>query len=269
MPDKTSAARADSLEKRLPQGQPLDGCYYDSIRAAARQLDFSDGSLPGIGALNQLAQRNPHPVVNANGHAIRFAAQNIDPAALSYEAQIFASGIVPTRANNIHDLFNALVWLSFPHTKAALNARHMAAGSATTGSGNRGPAQDALTLFDECGVVVISDQPELLQLISAFQWKELFWKRREAVKQHMRFFVFGHGLMEQLLNPYVGLTGKAVLMDIQTAWLAASGPRPAASLGLPSTSALLQHIDARSPALVLGSPRLAAGLGPLAASHAV
>ena len=243
---KTSAAPAASLEKPLalghPVGQALDASCYDSIRAAVRQLDFAAGLVPDIGALNQLAQQRAQPIVNASGHAIRFAAQNVNPAALGYETQIFTSGIVPTRPNNIHDLFNALVWLTFPHTKAAINGRHIAARAENAGSRNRGPVQDALTLFDECGVVVASDRPDLLEMITAFQWKKLFWEHRAAVKQHMRFFLFGHGLMEQMLAPYVGLTGKALLLYIDTAWLEAS------------TSALLQHIDASSRALT-GWPR--------------
>ena len=240
---KTSAAPAASLEKPLalalghPAGQALDASCYDSIRAAVRQLDFAAGLVPDIGALNQLAQQRAQPIVNASGHAIRFAAQNVNPAALGYETQIFTSGIVPTRPNNIHDLFNALVWLTFPHTKAAINGRHIAARGEHAGGRNRGPVQDALTLFDECGVVVASDRPDLLEMITAFQWKKLFWKHRAAVKQHMRFFLFGHGLMEQMLAPYVGLTGKALLLNIDTAWLESS------------TSALLQHIDVSSRAL--------------------
>ena len=255
MSDKTSAALAcvDGLETRIALGQPLalgqalDACCYDSIRAAARQLDFADGLVPGIDALNQLTQHHAQPIVTASGHAIRFAAQNLDPAALSYEAQIFASGVVPTRPNNIHDLFNALIWLTFPQTKATINGRHIAARGGHSGTGNRGPVQDALTLFDECGVVVVSDQTELLELIAAFQWKELFWKRRDAVKQHMRFFLFGHGLMEQLLNPYVGLTGKALLVNVDMPWLGAN------------TSELLQHIDARSRALIASPSALSQG----------
>ena len=237
------AAPAASLEKPLalalghPVGQALDASCYDSIRAAVRQLDFAAGLVPDIGALNQLAQQRAQPIVNASGHAIRFAAQNVNPAALGYETQIFTSGIVPTRPNNIHDLFNALVWLTFPHTKAAINGRHIAARAENAGSRNRGPVQDALTLFDECGVVVASDRHDLLEMITAFQWKKLFWTHRAAVKQHMRFFLFGHGLMEQMLAPYVGLTGKALLLNIDTACLEAS------------TSALLQHIDASSRAL--------------------
>ncbi len=41
--------------------------------------------------------------------------------ATPYEAHIHATGEVPTR-DNLHDLFNALMWLALPHFKRTLNA---------------------------------------------------------------------------------------------------------------------------------------------------
>ena len=235
----------------MAQGQLLDACFYDSIRAAAAPLNLAD-ELPSIAGLNRLAQIQAPPVRTESGHAIRFTAQAMDPSAIGYEAQIFATGSIPTRPNCVHDFFNALVWLTFPRTKAAINARHIAARDRLDG-GNRGPVQDALTLFDECGVIVVSDEPRLLELIDGFQWKELFWHQRAAVKQHMKFFLFGHGLMEQLLDPFVGLVGKALLINVAPACLETS------------TSALLQHIDAKSRVLIGSAANLSRGrdLAPL------
>ncbi len=213
---------------------PVNAYCYDSIRAAATQLNFSQAKLPDIQALNDLVRSQTPPVSNANGHRISFTAQNLDPSAYGYEAQIFSTGAVPTRPDNVHDLFNALVWMSFPLSKAAINARHIAARQNHADGNNRGPVQDALTLFDESGVIVVSDRLELLEHIQQFEWKELFWQQREVVPQHMRVFLFGHGLMEQMLTPYIGLTGKALLMNVESAWLRGN------------VHALLQHIDARS-----------------------
>ena len=222
----------------LALGQFLDAGCYDSVRAAARRLTFCRDKVPDIGALNRLTQNSPQQIVTANGHAVSFTAQNMDPSAYGYEAQIFSTGAVPTRPNNIHDLFNALVWLSFPLGKAAINGRHITERQNHAEGSNRGPAQDALTLFDECGVIVVSDRSELPERIERFEWKELFWRQRELVARHMRFFLFGHGLMEQMLHPYIGLTGKALLMNVEETWLNAN------------TDALLQHIDARTRALI-------------------
>jgi Protein of unknown function (DUF3025) len=229
----------------------LNACGYDSIRVLAQQLDFSGERIPGTDELNRLAQLTP--ATTQSGHAIRFTPQNMDPGAEGYEMQIFATGQVPTRPNTMHDVFNALVWLTFPATKAAINARHIAARDARNENGNRGPVQDALTLLDECGVIVVSDQPPLLDLITEFQWKELFWTRRDAVKQHMKFLLFGHGLMEQLLDPFVGLVGKALLINVESAWLG------------PNIHGLLQHIDARSRTLTAFPASLSRGrdLAPL------
>ncbi len=229
---------SDSAAEWLEKSLPLDGDCYASIRTAAAQMNFSDGKVPDIRALNQLLKNCPQAIVNANGDAISFAEQNMDPSAYGYEAQIFSTGAVPTRPDTIHDLFNALVWVSFPLSKAAINARHIAAREKHSAGKNRGPVQDALTLFDESGVIVVSDRADLLECIERFEWKELFWRQRERVARHMRFFLFGHGLMEQMLKPYVGVTGKSLLISVEAAWLETN------------TDALLQHIDARSRALI-------------------
>lgn len=239
-----STSAAEWREKPLAQARLLDADCYVSIRAAAARLNFSDMKVPDIHALNQLLQNSPQPIVNANGHAISFAAQNMDPGAYGYEAQIFSTGAVPTRPDNIHDLFNALAWVSFPLSKAAINRRHIAVRENLADGKNRNPVQDALTLFDESGVIVVSDRPDLLECIERFEWKKLFWRQREQVAQHMRFFLFGHGLMEQILNPYVGLTGKSLLINVESAWLSSSID------GVASDHALLQHIDARSRMLI-------------------
>ncbi len=242
---KTSHANgpeaSNSLAEWLEKPFLRDADYYAGIRAAAVRLNFSDGKVPDTRALNQLLQNGPQTIVNANGHTISFTAQNMGPSAYGYEAQIFSTGAVPTRPDNIHDLFNALVWVSFPLSKAAINRRHIAARENQAVGKNRGPVQDALTLFDESGVIVVSDRPDLLGCIERFEWKDLFWRQRESVARHMRFFLFGHGLMEQMLKPYVGLTGKSLLMTVEATWLSCS------------IDGLLQHVDARSRTL-LDSP---------------
>lgn len=134
-----------------------------------------------------------------------------------YECRIWESGAVETRPDNWHDWFNALVWLTFPQTKIAISARHVRA-MAPDGQ-VRGSERDALTHFDECGIVVLSSDPALLDLLRAFQWKTLFVERRAEVERRMRFFVFGHATYEALLKPFRGLTAKAVLHEVDAAWL--------------------------------------------------
>lgn len=133
--------------------------------------------------------------------------------ALPYEMRVYQSGELECRERNWHDLLNVLVWLTFPRAKAALNARHYAAWSAVPGGG-RGAVRDALTLFDESGLVVLSTDPALLQMIRGFRWKTLFWEQRALVVAGMRFLPFGHALCEKALAPYRGMTGHALLIDV-------------------------------------------------------
>src|SRR5690606_22316861 len=120
------------------------------------------------------------------------------------------TGEVETRPENWHDLFNALVWIAFPRAKAAINAQHAALleerGDAE--ARHRGPERDALTLFDEGGVVVATCAPQLMRLVRDFEWKALFWERREALVATTRFLAFGHACYEQALAPYIGMVAK-------------------------------------------------------------
>ena len=164
------------------------------------------------------------PIYTESGAAIRFA--DADPRAVKekYEIAIHRYGTVPTRAQKWHDLLNALVWIAFPRTKARINALHYAAEQART-TANRTRAQDVLTLFDEGGLIVASTSNELLELIRGFQWKTLFWQRREAVLRELRFFLFGHALYEKALTPYKGMTAKSVLLHVPPASMQASPDR--------------------------------------------
>lgn len=165
-------------------------------------------------ALSDLQQ-----LVNREGKAIRFVPQSDKPQQLEneYEPRIYLKGEVQTRTENWHDLFNALVWLAFPKTKAVINARHyteILQERAAEGGKPRGKVRDRLTQFDESGVVVLCADAKLVQLLADHQWKQLFWERREQVIRCMRFMVFGHSLYEKVLRPYPGITGKALVLDV-------------------------------------------------------
>ena len=43
---------------------------------------------------------------------------------------------------------------------------------------------------------------------------------RAQLARDMRFFVFGHATWDQLRAPFVGLTAKAVFLEVDAAWLA-------------------------------------------------
>jgi hypothetical protein len=139
-------------------------------------------------------------------------------AALAYERRIATRGEVPTREGNRHDLFNALAWLAFPRTKAALNAIHVAA-PVTAGGNARDRSRDTATLFDESGLVVACADPGLMALWRAHAWHDLFWRRRTDVVAGMRVAAIGHGLLERLAAPFRALTARVLAVAVDAAVL--------------------------------------------------
>ena len=129
---------------------------------------------------------------------------------LHYEARIAERGQIATRAENWHDLINALIWLRYPAIKSALNRRQVEQ-IALVGAKRRTRAQYALTHFDEAGVIVQIDDPTLLALWDAHDWHGLFWRERSAWNDgRLRIDVFGHALLEHSLQPGTLLVGKAL-----------------------------------------------------------
>jgi hypothetical protein len=193
----------------------LDAPIFAALRPSLSRLSGAD--FPRHEDLNALAHSL---VVSGGGAAIRFVppAPVKEPAA-RYEVRIFETGEVQTRPGNWHDLFNALVWLAFPKTKAILNRHHRDEITARCGDPRRGTARDVLTLFDEGGVVVAAANAELSELLRAFRWKDLFWTRREEVRRSMSFHVFGHAIYEKALAPHKGVTAKALVVDVAHALL--------------------------------------------------
>lgn len=203
----------------------LDAPIFAALRPSLSRLT---SDFPRHEELNALAHAS---VVSGGGAAIRFVPpMPVKEPAARYEVRIFETGEVQTRPGNWHDLFNALVWLAFPETKAILNRRHRDEIAVGRGGPNRGTARDVLTLFDEGGVVVAAASAELSELLQAFRWKDLFWKRREEVRRSMRFYVFGHAIYEKALAPHKGVTAKGLVVDVAQALLDAPMERQLAEL---------------------------------------
>ena len=225
----------------------LDPCYANLLFWPLAPWLSGLPERPDGQALAQLTSRHHLPWIN--GRPLRFTPPRSD--GLAYETRIWQRGEVETRPDNWHDFFNALVWCAFPNSKQAITAAHVAAmrqpgelssGLSSKSSGGllgkgpesgRGTARDALTHFDECGIVVLAADPSLLELLRGFRWRELFVERRAEVNAAMRFIVFGHATYEALLAPFRGLTAKAVLYRVE-----------ATELALPPT-ALVAAVDAR------------------------
>jgi Protein of unknown function (DUF3025) len=173
---------------------------------------------PDFKELANLTGSSSRKIVTRSGKPVRFVPQkkSVCKFEAQYEARIYLTGEVQTRLKNWHDLFNALVWITFPNTKAGLNQLHYQALSQEWRAGNkqRGPLRDAATCFDESGVVVVCSDNNLIKLLKNFEWKALFWTQRAALVECMKFFIFGHGLYEKALNPYTGMTGKGIVLSV-------------------------------------------------------
>ncbi|MGB8856842.1 MAG: DUF3025 domain-containing protein, partial [Burkholderiales bacterium] len=165
---------------------------------------------------NKLLTNLPQPIVALSGKPIRFVPPIAEDNESSsrYEPRIYEHGEVQTRENSWHDLFNGLVWMTFPKAKAAINARHIEQQNLHGLLPTRTAVQDAMTLFDESGVIVACSDMTLSQLLLQHEWKTLFWLHRADVLKHMRFYIFGHALYEKALQPYAAMTGKVSVFAV-------------------------------------------------------
>ena len=108
-----------------------------------------------------------------------------------YEQIIFETGQVPTRQQNWHDLFGGFIWCLFPKTKALINHQHIEEIK-LHGLKERSKHRNALTLFDECGVVLAITEQSWQQLLRDHQWQQAFVVQRELWGETIRPYMFGH-----------------------------------------------------------------------------
>lgn len=162
-------------------------------------------------ALNVLAEAYP-----AAGLPVRFVPQPAELLDGAYERHIHLRREVPTR-DGWHDFFNGLCWLRFPQTKQTLNRLQAEAVAATLerqGSlqGRRGPLRDTLTLFDENAALLQAPEP-LWQALLARDWQRLFVTLRPLWAE-ARLVLFGHALLEKLLQPYASITAHVLCAPV-------------------------------------------------------
>jgi hypothetical protein len=186
--------------------------YWDDYRELL--LDLAGESFPSVRKLNALL---PAGLSSKEDHPIRFVSAD-ELAGEDYEQHIFRTGEVSTREENWHDLFNALVWSRFPALKAAMNAvhnRHLGSGRA----GRRGKQRDALTLFDESGVIVVSSNKNNMNTLAGRDWVTAFQENASAWHDEIKVFVSGHALLEKFRKPYKSLTAHALLLQLDDSFL--------------------------------------------------
>jgi len=170
---------------------------------------------PGFPTCTELNALLPKGLSSAGGQPIRFVASDqLDDG--GYEHRIYTTGQVSTRPDSWHDLFNALVWMRYPHVKVAMNRLHYQAGAAIK-CGRRGKLRDALTLFDECGVVVFSSQAGILNALAERRWSDAFLA--DDFKSSVALSICGHAMLEKYLSPYKAMTAKALLVHVDPGFM--------------------------------------------------
>lgn len=194
--------------------------WYAPVRATALALRAS-GDWRRY--LNESAQINL--VQNHCQQRISFVAQECLPEGVAYEAFISDTGQVPTR-ENLHDFFNALVWLTFPKIKRQLNAMQ-AAQIALHGIGkSRGSARDAATIFDENAALLVVDNSvqgdALIAALRGHEWQQAFVQQRALFGRQAEVWTFGHALMEKLVNPYKAITAHTFVVRADAQFFTAS-----------------------------------------------
>lgn len=182
-----------------PAFAPLAPIAAPVAEAIARGADLRD-------ALN--AHPAARAICTSGGHALRFIPQDALPAGTAYEAHIAATGEVPTR-DNLHDFFNALIWLYWPCAKAALNARQAQAITQDGIGAARGTVRDAATLFDENALIFLHTDGAPEHSLTGFDWRSLFVQERGQWGRSCAVLPFGHALLEKLVAPYKSITAHA------------------------------------------------------------
>lgn len=184
---------------------PVLSPIFSTLQSAA-SYHLNSNHWPTPETLSQQFRETRHPV--------KPVPQGKKPETFEdhYEPRIYLKHELQTRTENWHDFFNAMIWLTFRETKSVLNKLHYFSALQRDPGTNRSKLENAITLFDECGIIVISNNKELLEMIRQHQWKQLFYHHREQFNNSIYCYVFGHAMYEKMLSPYIGITCQAMLV---------------------------------------------------------
>ena len=157
---------------------------------------------------------------NYLGHNINFQYQSSSVSQFDYEEKIFFSGKILSR-NNFHDFFNMLIWLNFPKIKKSINYIQFLQFNNKNSKmikGKRSLQSDAATLFDENGVILVSYDSLLIDLIISRDWKKALFKNKYNFFKYTQVYIFGHSLFEKLISPYKSITGHLWIFRVSKDW---------------------------------------------------
>jgi hypothetical protein len=189
---------------------PRTALAHPVYASFARAPALLDGPWPTLADLNGMLGAPPH---ERSGARLSFVEQT--PALLEdglhYEVRIHEQGRIATRADNWHDLFNALMWMERRELKCAVNAAYVREAAAPRTAPRTRP-QCALTHFDEAGAVVILRDAALLAPWDAHDWHGLLWRDRARWTAGATLVIFGHALLEHQLLPRATTVAKCVVV---------------------------------------------------------
>ena len=162
-----------------------------------------------------------NPTQNTQAHTLNFVSQHALPEGEAYESFIATTGNIPTR-DNLHDLFNGSIWLTFPKTKALLNYYHMAEIAHQGIGASRGRVRDTITVFDENGAVLVTSEPFIGEALIDFDWQASLVESRNRwdnpaqpnTSAQAAVYIFGHALLEQLVYPRKPLCAHSIVIDV-------------------------------------------------------
>ena len=178
------------------------------------------------------------------------------------------TGNIPTR-NNLHDLFNGSIWLTFPKTKALLNYYHMLEINQQGIGASRGRVRDTITVFDENGAILVTADASIGKALVDFDWQASLvaprdkWDKPKQSNNHSQaaVYIFGHALLEKLLQPRKALCAHSIVINVTQDFFALSLSERISHLDKRAADymeALLSQLDVTprklSPLPILGVP---------------
>ena len=181
----------------------------------------------------QIPLSTTKPTTDNQAYSLNFVSQNALPERIGYEQFIGSTGQIPTR-DNLHDLFNGSIWLTFPKTKAMLNYHHMLElakhSDGQDSQKGRGRVRDTITVFDENGAVLVTSEPNIGAALIDFDWQASLVKPRNSWNDPYKptkdakaaVYIFGHALLEQLIQPRKPLCAHSVVISVSQDFFALS-----------------------------------------------
>ena len=169
------------------------------------------------------------PALNNQAQTLQFVSQKALPEDEAYERFIGTTGNIPTR-DNLHDLFNGSIWLTFPKTKALLNYYHMLEIKEQGIGASRGRVRDTITVFDENGAILVTAESSIGKALIDFNWQESLvaprdkWDNPKQLNKQAQaaVYIFGHALLEKLLHPRKALCAHSIVINVTQDFFALS-----------------------------------------------